>query len=378
MRKANPYERLAKLVTQAQAGDRTAFEKVYRLTAQAQYFTIAAKTNADAAPDLLQEVYLIAWKNIANVRPRSIVGYLNAVTRNVCLRYYERASQPRETPLTDKGLEMAEQHADREGEPSPEHVTDPALVANTRDERLRLARALKEELDDREREIILMRFYQDMRLDDIAENLNTSESTVKRTIKRALGKLRDKLGFIPFGSAFADLLRQAVENPLADGAQPRLALSRRSPLDHGVRAVAALSAIAVAGCVGFAAMAHAETHGPQPIEGASTPASASASPQPDIAAPTLIGMRTDRGISVLRFTDESGMAAAQLMASDGTTYSPLASEETADGRSAVEYRFSVPSGTYTVVATDRAGNVATGEITVDILPDDPGPYAPVE
>ncbi len=98
MRETDPYEHLAHLVAQAQTGDRNAFEEAYRLTAQAQFFSIAAKTNAEVAPDLLQEVYLTVWKNIAKIRPRSFVGYLNTVTHNVCLRHYERTSRPREIP----------------------------------------------------------------------------------------------------------------------------------------------------------------------------------------------------------------------------------------------------------------------------------------
>lgn len=380
-RKANSYEHLARLIEQAQTGDRNAFDEAYRLTAQAQFFALLAKTNADAAPDLLQEVYLIAWKNIAKIRPRSFVGYLNAVTRNVCLRYYERTNRPHETAMATESLEAAERPEKREGE--HEHVADPAIVTNTRDEHRRLARALREELDDREREVVLMRFYQDMRIDDIAENLEISTSTVKRIVNRALDKLRAKLGMLPL-AAFPELLRQTVESPLADGAAPKPLPQRRRPLDRTVHAVAAISVVGVLGCVGFAAAAHTAAHEPQVIEEAPVPAAESIeaeaahqAPASDTTAPELLEMRSEQGCSLLSFADESGVADVQLTGSDGSIWRAEAVEEV-DGRAdAALYRFSVPSGTYVVTAIDFAGNVATGEIVVDLPPDAPGPYDPI-
>lgn len=379
-RPENPYHRLAHLVEQAQAGDRAAFEEAYRLTAQAQFFTITAKTNAEAAPDLLQEVYLIAWQNIAKIRPRSFVGYLNTVTRNVCLRYYERGSHPRETAMASEGLEAAEQPEKRETE--GQHVADPAAVTATRDEHRRLARALRDELDDREREVVLMRFYQDMRIDDIAENLGMSASTVKRTISRALDKLRANLGVLPLG-IFPELLRQTVENPLAAGVAPKAAEQRKRPLEGAVRAVAALSVIGVLGCIGLAAATYAAVHGPQVIEETPVPAAESAqaeaapeAPAADTTAPELLEMRTEQGFALLCFADESGVASVQLTDAEGSAWRPE-STEGIDGRAdAALYRFRVPNGTYTVAATDGVGNTATGDIVIDIPSDDPGPYDP--
>lgn len=54
------HEQLARLVRRAQGGDRGAFDELYARTAQLQYFAILGKVGPDAAPDLLQELYLIA------------------------------------------------------------------------------------------------------------------------------------------------------------------------------------------------------------------------------------------------------------------------------------------------------------------------------
>ena len=205
MDKWNSYTQLAALVARAQGGDRAAFEKLYQITAQAQYFTILAKTNPEIAPDLLQEVYCIAWKNIATVTPRLFIGYLNGVTRNVCLRYYERKGRATDVPASPDELEAAERERP-DGSEGGEHTADPAATIAGRDEHRRLARALRDELDDDEREVVLMRFYQEMSLEAIAENRGVSVSTVQRTIKRALAKLRQVMVVLPIGPALAPAL----------------------------------------------------------------------------------------------------------------------------------------------------------------------------
>lgn len=82
------------------------FDELYARTAQVQYFALVGKVGREAADDLLQELYLIAWENIASVRPRSFVGYLNATARNLCLRHFKRQGTSKEpTPAEDRALE---------------------------------------------------------------------------------------------------------------------------------------------------------------------------------------------------------------------------------------------------------------------------------
>lgn len=368
--RANSYEHIAELIARAQEGDRAAFEEAYRLTAQAQYFAIAAKAGPDAAPDLLQEVYLVAWKNIGKIRPRSFVGYLNAVSRNVCLRHYEQASRLRGASLEDADTQTLERHAERER--TPEHAADPADIAGSRDEGARLAAALRSELDDREREAVLMRFYQDMGLAAIAENLGVSERTVKRIIKRALSKLRNKLGALPFGPALPLLLQQAVEDPLAEGVRPRAACWATRPVDWGVRIVSAAACVAAIGCLGLVAAGHlAPAITPLALEAIGDPGIPLAEAVGDTVPPALEELRTERGESVVLLRDESGIASVMLTAEDGTIYRSTEAARVNGEDSVWELRITVPSGTYALAATDKAGNSATGSVTVALPPDSP-------
>lgn len=370
---ANPYNKLATLVEQAQAGDAEAFRELYRRTAQAQYFNISAKVGAEAAADILQEVYLIAWQNIRDIQPQYFVGYLHAVGQNACLRYYERESHPRETALMRDDLAAAEQTLT--GARLIDETADPAATAATRDEHARLAQALRDVLDDREREVILLRFYQDMRIDDIADTLNISASTVKRDIRHALAKLHAALGDLPRGVAFPVLLAAAVEDPLAQGALPRPRMPRATGFDWAVRAVAAVSALVVVGCLGAAlTMERPVFSEPEVIEETPVPAKETAatpdSPA-DTTGPALLSMATERGLTAFTLTDESGIAEVHLTAEDGAVYQPVSTEAGESTNSATVYRFEVPSGTYTLSATDAHGNTAEGAVTIALPPDEP-------
>lgn len=374
-REHRAYEELAALVVQAQGGDRRAFEELYLRTAQAQYFTIVGKVGDAAAPDVLQEVFLIAWEHKGDIRPRAFVGYLNTVTHNACLRYLERGRHPREASSTHDELQGLEAQGPAGLAAASE--ADPADIASGRDEGARLAAALRSELDDREREAILMRFYQDMGLAAIAENLGVSESTVKRTIKRALGKLRDKLGVLPFGSALSLLLQQAVEDPLAEGARPRAIHRPTRPIDWGVRIVSVAACVAAIGCIGLVAAEHlmpnASSMTPEIIDNPSTPLAEAVG---DTMPPALEELRLEHGVSVVSLRDESGIASVTLTAEDGTVYRSTETTRVNGEDSIWELRFTVPGGTYAVTATDCEGNVAAGEVVIDFPPSDPGPYAP--
>lgn len=78
------YDELADLTRQAQAGHAGAFRALYDKTAPILRLTIAGKVGFAEAEDILQEVYLVAWRNMDKIDPQSVVAYLNATARNLC------------------------------------------------------------------------------------------------------------------------------------------------------------------------------------------------------------------------------------------------------------------------------------------------------
>lgn len=358
----SPHEHLAHLVRRAQAGERAAFDELYRKTAQVQYFTIIGKIGEAAAPDVLQEVYLVAWRNIDKISPRSVVAYLNATARNLCRKHLRDSSATSAAvAASDDELELM-RHNNRNLAADGDSGGNPAEVITTQDEHERLARALQEHLTDQERDVLLMRYYQNLKLADIAEQTGLSLSTVKRTINQALATLRRKMGAaaVPFG--LADALEAAVEVRMLPGIEGAPSPGERVAR-WGTRIVAS---VALAAALGAAAVALQPIEPPEevlpadPIPTAEAPA--------DTTPPTVAAQEIQNGLVVLTIADDiSGVADVWCTDTNGIIHRPL----DATGASTLcTFRFQLASGTYELHVADAAGNITHGPVEVLVYPEE--------
>lgn len=126
----------------------------------------------ETAQDLTQEVFLRVLLHLENYRHYGkFENYLYVIAGNLCRDYYRKR---RVLSLEDLELQKEEQGFAR---------TEEQLVVE---------QALKK-LPEQEREIILLRFYQDLKIKDIAKILGLKLSTVKYHLKRAQERLEDEL-----------------------------------------------------------------------------------------------------------------------------------------------------------------------------------------
>lgn len=380
-------EKLADLVVRAQADDRGAFEELYRRTAQAQYFTIVGRVGEEPAADILQEVYLVAWKNRAKIRPQAVLGYLSATARNLCLQHFQQKARMADAPVVDEG---AEGGAAGELVASGAEVdaADPAGTYDASERSARLAHALRHDLTDRERDVVLMRYYLGMKVGVIAEQMEVSRNTVRNLINSALATLRRKVGVLPMGAGLSAALSEAVERPLAPGVRPR-PRPRSAGLQWGTRAVAAATVAAAVGALGFAATW-------QPTEPVMDEPVPLMEPEPepmpaDAEAPQLVSADVENGLLALTVRDDGGVEAVWCVAEDGARYDAVTVERAADvaatevsdaqssdAAAAVQttssvWWFEVPSGSYEVHLVDAAGNEASGTVNADVKPIYPAP-----
>jgi RNA polymerase sigma-70 factor (ECF subfamily) len=155
------------------------YRRIYRVA-------LSYLRDPEDALDVVQETFVKAFQNASRWDARAEVGsWLTRIGINQAIDRYRRTRRRRQTeaPLDDGG-----DHDPRwsDGAPSPERE------AMGREAGARLARALRI-LPERQRAIVVLRHYDQMTLDEIADTLGLSLGTVKSSLHRALVRLRERL-----------------------------------------------------------------------------------------------------------------------------------------------------------------------------------------
>ena len=136
--------------------------------------------NHEDASDLSQDIFLRAYKGLRSFRGQSsLATWLYRIGVNVCLN---RVSI--KTPQTESIDER--QHVDTRAESVPER-----LLKGERAARVRAAIA---QLPRRQRATLILRIYQELSHQEIADVLGSSVGAVKANFFHALGNLKKLLG----------------------------------------------------------------------------------------------------------------------------------------------------------------------------------------
>ena len=178
------YTYIAGLVTRAQHGDSDAFAELYAMTYENVYsYSYRYLKDAHLAQDAMQEVYILALKNINKIRDASLfVAWLRQINFNVCYDMSKRYHKVDEY-VSDEFLEFI---VDDNENSNPEHN------AQKSDEHRRLMAAI-EELPFLERQAITLRYIHDRKVDDVAKIMDVSRSSAKRYIAAGTERLRKEL-----------------------------------------------------------------------------------------------------------------------------------------------------------------------------------------
>jgi RNA polymerase sigma-70 factor, ECF subfamily len=176
--------RLMRLVAR---GDTSAFEKVIERH-QALVAGTAARmlgSNSDVE-DIAQQVFIRVWKSARRYVPRAkFTTWLLKITRNLVFNELRRAKRRAQVPLQpDPGTE--EIPLKDETNPAP----DASLLENE------LQRAIEEaimQLPESQRMALVLRRYEQLSYEEIAEVLDLSVPAVKSVLFRARTELRSRL-----------------------------------------------------------------------------------------------------------------------------------------------------------------------------------------
>jgi len=158
----------AQLLTRAKSGDDTAFNDLVCRHQNFVYRTaLGYLHDSETAKDAAQDVFIKAYQGLPYFQSDSQFStWLYKICKNYCLNLLRRQKLENETEPTN----------------FDKNETDLSLTLTIR--------KLVDSLNDEHREIITLKYYQDLRYDQIARLLNIPISTVKIRLFRAKAELK--------------------------------------------------------------------------------------------------------------------------------------------------------------------------------------------
>ena len=171
------YKYIAKLVSRAQIGDSDAFAELYAATYQRQYlYAYHYLKDEYLAQDALQETYVLALKNLAKLKePTLVISWLNQINFRVCYNLHKKQQRYYSEMIIDSDDSFDTDF--NTGGISYQTSPEEAVIKVDSKEYL-MNQILN--LPFTESQVILMKYYQNLKLNDIAQLMDISRSSVKR------------------------------------------------------------------------------------------------------------------------------------------------------------------------------------------------------
>ena len=169
------------------AGDHQAFRELVERHKNAVIGTVAKMLgNASESEDIAQQVFLRIWRNAKRYRPDAkFTTYLFTITRNLVFNESRRKSRKKEVSSDER-----EENSNCLVEASPDRQPDAELLQAELQQAVDAAIA---SLPETQRMAVVLRRYEQLSYEEIAETLELSVSAVKSLLFRARTTLRESL-----------------------------------------------------------------------------------------------------------------------------------------------------------------------------------------
>jgi RNA polymerase sigma-70 factor (ECF subfamily) len=168
------------LVKKIKEGDREAFQATIRLY-QKKVFLLAFSflRNREDAMDIVQETFMRLYQKIDTFqRGKNFQNWLLQIAKNLCIDYYRKSYSKRKEFESENSIEELNLSLD------PEH--DSFATSDLKE----IFSHSIQKLAERQRMIVTMKHYNDLKYDEIAQILNISLGTVKSLHFKAIQNLR--------------------------------------------------------------------------------------------------------------------------------------------------------------------------------------------
>ena len=204
---------IKELVLSAKKGNKKAFDKLYELTSNEVWFTcISLLKDEENAKDIMQETYITAFLKLDTLKDEEkFCGWLTAIATN---KSKNKLKGKVEYQIDDEVL-IAETETDE--------LMLPEEYINKAEKRKVLLQIIEDTLSFNQYQVVLMFYFNELSIAEIAQALEISEGTVKSRLNSSRAKMKtaiedyenksgDKLHGVVFVPFFTTIFREQAKS----------------------------------------------------------------------------------------------------------------------------------------------------------------------
>lgn len=180
-------KKITRLVNKAKKGNAAAVAELYTLTSQAVYFTaLKIVGNPTDAEDIVQDTYVTALSKLSDLKDNSAFPkWIKTIAANTAKNYILMKK-----PMLFSSDEEEERLLNGIPEISEDYLPD---IAADKKETCRLVSDMVDRLTEKQRMAVVMYYYDEMTVSEIAEAMQTNENTVKSRLNYARKQIKDEV-----------------------------------------------------------------------------------------------------------------------------------------------------------------------------------------
>lgn len=204
---------IKELVLSAKNGNKKAFDKLYELTSNDVWFTcVSLLKDEENAKDIMQETYITAFLKLDTLKDEEkFCGWLTAIATN---KSKNKLKGKVEYQIDDEIL-IAETETDE--------LMLPEEYINKAEKRKVLLQIIEDTLSFNQYQVVLMFYFNELSIAEIAQTLEISEGTVKSRLNSSRAKMKtaiedyenksgDKLHGVVFVPFFTTIFREQAKS----------------------------------------------------------------------------------------------------------------------------------------------------------------------
>ena len=171
---------IKELVSSAKSGNKKAFDKLYKLTSNDVWFTcVSLLKDEENAKDIMQETYITAFLKLDTLKDEEkFCGWLTAIATN---KSKNKLKGKVEYQIDDEVL-ITEAETDE--------LMLPEEYINKAEKRKVLLQIIEDTLSFNQYQVVLMFYFDEMSISEIAQGLEISEGTVKSRLNSSRAKMK--------------------------------------------------------------------------------------------------------------------------------------------------------------------------------------------